>query len=383
MSKRLIYRHPQSGGVFGRDARISAAGPYVRVGLGAALAAQGPYNLAIDGRVAEVKQALQLLGRADGAQETRWAEIVVNDLWDEIAADEFMAMLGRHKGKYAGCIQQPFFYTDGNKMWPTMNGLRVLDLAYRDGDKTVGGAIGSWFAGCATGATSKSTLANLEAFLTGKTHVNDTVDLAIDGVDTVEVSVPALDGSWGADVSSDRPGYAAYAAQVEAVRNGWSALANATSEADRLTILGVIAKARAARNAAANAALNPGGTPGPTPNPIDTTAPAHCTQGGGVVYDAASGLCVCPPPFVLDAAGKQCGCPTGTALDAATNTCKKTDSLLASLGLDAVPSWIWVGAAGLGLAVLMAKSKKSGKGGKKKRQRQLHPHHYSYWQAMR
>jgi hypothetical protein len=293
-----------------------------------------------------------------------------------------MAMLGRHKGKYAGCIQQPYFYTAGNKMWPTMNGLRVLDLAYRYGDRTAGGMVGSWFSGCATGATSKSTLANLEAFLTGKTHVNDTVDLAIDGVDLVEVTAPALDGSWGADVPTDRPGYAPYAAQVEAVRNGWSALANANNEADRLTVLGVIAKARTARNAAANAALNPGGVPGPTPGGTQPPPVDHCAQGGGVIYDAASGMCICPPTFVLDPSLKQCGCPTGTALDAETNTCKKPGGLLAGFG--DIPSWIWIGAAGLAVAVLVSKQKKPEKRSSRKKRRQL-LHHYraSYRGAMR
>jgi hypothetical protein len=382
MSKRLIYRHPQSGGVFGRDARISAAGPYVRVGLGAALAAQGPYDLSMNngpGRVREIKRALRLLGQKAGGPDALWSTLADDDSWEEAACDEFVAFTARYGSHYMSCVAAPYFQSFGDMAWPTMNGLILLDLAYRSA--TAGGLawVASATTSCSTGTLSAQTMEQLEAFLTGKTHANFVVELGIDGAGAVQVLPPEPAASWGQRVGSDRPGYDKYQTTLASMQSTWTALGGAKNETEISNLLAVQSTNRVARAAVVQSILNPAGTPGPTPGGTTVVPPdTHCTQGGGLVYNPTTGDCRCPGDMILDATGKQCVCPKGTALDAATNTCKKTGGLIAGLGLDAVPSWVWIGAAGLGLAVLMAKSKKSGKGGKKKRRRPLNTHHAAH-----
>jgi hypothetical protein len=332
------------------------------------------------GRVREIKRALRLLGQKAGGADALWSTLADNDSWEEAASDEFVAFTARYSSHYMSCVAGPYFQMDGDLAWPTMNGLILLDLAYRAA--TAGGLawVASATTSCSTGTLSAQTLEQLEAFLTGKTHANYVVDLAIDGSGAVQVLVPELAASWAQRVGADRPGYDKYQTAVASMQATWTALGAAKNETDISNLLAVQSANRLARNAIVTSILNPGGVPVPNPGGTQPPAPPHTCINPALSWSDVQQTCVCPDPYTFDAKTNGCACPPGTTLNADKTQCSK--SLLASLGLDSVPSWAWIGAAGIGLAVLVAKTKKSGRKTKKRR-RALHPHHYSYWQATR
>lgn len=339
--------------------------PYVGVGLGQALAAKGPYSLSLTefpGRVSEIKRALRVLGQKAGVADPLWQMLSNDDQWEEIACDEFVVFTSRYKGKYP-CFAEPHFTFVDDMVVPTMNGLMLLDVAYRAETGWVWSWLGSLVTDCKTGASSAQTMGNLEAFLTGKTHAGETVNLNVEGAQGVAVGVPDP-GLWGTRVSSDLPGYSDYRTVISTMQDTWRAMANATSETARAQMIDIQRMNRNAREAVAQNILNPPGG-GSASTPVGTTvpAPAHQCATSGMQWSEAEQACVCPSPLVYDAPGNRCVCAAGTQFDATQGLCvaPKQASMVAD-----VPSWVWIGAAGIGLALLVSKQKGGTKRGRAK-----------------
>jgi hypothetical protein len=348
-------------------------------GFGATLATRGSYALAaVDaatiGRVREIKRALRTLGQAVGGSEVLWTMLGDTDDWEEAACDEFAAFVSRTGTKYQ-CFPGPYYQVDGDVLWPTMNGLLALDAEYRRVTSGVGSWFGSLLSDCATLRAAPEGMPLFEAFLTGRSHPNEKVDVALDGVGVVPVLAPTPAASWGVRVSPDSSSYPAYQAAVGAMQTMWQSLAQATgeSESERASRLAALAAGRAARD---RTAVPIGGQP-PQPTPGGQTTVEHpCPT--GTSWDEPSQQCVCPVPLVWNVATRTCGCPVGTQIDPTTSTCAPPlpPSIWAGLGLEKIPTWAWIGAAGLGVAVLAAKQKHGKAPPKRKRRR--HSYHQEY-----
>lgn len=114
--------------------------PYVAFG-----ADLPPYDLGAQGAVAEVKRALRALGElhadplrnppgTDIATETTWKAITLHDdLWDDVAAEEFLLAVSRYRG-LGWQVPEPYAQLGepGAAPQPTIGGLELIAGAVHD-----------------------------------------------------------------------------------------------------------------------------------------------------------------------------------------------------------------------------------------------------------
>jgi hypothetical protein len=208
------------------------------------------YDLGAPGRVREIKGALKRLGQAGATpgiipwseqeliKESLWAQLVDDDTWSDVAADEFVAFLSRWAPRYM-CFAFPLFGVVNGLAQPTTNGLLLLDVALRyEAANLLQRGIAALQA-CGYGGPSSARLGLFEDALLGAAaevgagvDLNPSVRNSVSVVPTINVALHPV-----APPDGDSTLYSKWKAAERELDALYATLAKATNESTRSDVL--------------------------------------------------------------------------------------------------------------------------------------------------